>query len=127
MKETIYTDKAPQPIGPYSQAIMAKGKFIFCSGQIPLTPEGTLNGDNIETQTHQAIQNIKAILEEANCTLAHVVKTLVMLADINDFPAMNKVYEEYFGASKPARGVFQAVKLPKNALIEIEAVAVVEE
>lgn len=123
MKKTIFTENAPAPIGPYSQAIAAEGKFIFISGQIPLTPNGTLAGEDIKSQTHQAIKNIQAILQAENLTLKNVVKTTVLLKSMDDFAVMNQIYEEYFAESKPARAAFQVGKLPRDVLIEIEAIA----
>jgi len=126
MKQVVQTDNAPKPIGPYSQAIIAQGKFIFISGQIPLTPDGNLAGDDIQTQTRQAILNIKAILESLGASLKNVVKTTVLLKDLNHFSEMNKVYEEFFGDINPARAAFQVARLPKDVLIEIDAIAVLE-
>jgi 2-iminobutanoate/2-iminopropanoate deaminase len=126
MKQVAQTDNAPKPIGPYSQAIIAQGKFVFISGQIPLTPDGNLAGDDIQTQTRQAILNIKAILESLGASLKNVVKTTVLLKDLNHFSEMNKVYEEFFGDVNPARAAFQVARLPKDVLIEIEAIAVLE-
>ena len=126
MKQIIETDKAPKPIGPYSQAVVAEGKFIFVSGQIPLTPEGNLAGEDIQTQTRQAILNIKAILESVGSSLKNVVKTTVLLKDLNHFSEMNKVYEEFFGNINPARAAYQVARLPKDVLIEIEAIAILE-
>jgi 2-iminobutanoate/2-iminopropanoate deaminase len=126
MKQVVQTDNAPKPIGPYSQAIIAQGKFVFISGQIPLTPDGNLAGDDIQTQTRQAILNIKAILESLGASLKNVVKTTVLLKDLNHFSEMNKVYEEFFGDVNPARAAFQVARLPKDVLIEIEAIAVLE-
>ena len=124
MKKIIFTENAPAPIGPYSQAISAEGKFVFISGQIPLTANGTLAGDDIQSQTHQAIKNIEAILNAENLNLKNVVKTTVLLKNMDDFAVMNQIYEQYFGESKPARAAFQVGKLPRNVLIEIEAIAV---
>lgn len=124
MKTAIKTDKAPSPVGPYSQAIIAEGRFIFVSGQIPLKPDGTVAGEDISVQTRQTIENIKAILEQSNCTLENIVKTTVFLTDMNNFPKMNEVYNEYFSLSKPARATAEVTGLPKNVLIEIDAIAV---
>lgn len=123
MKETVRTDNAPQPIGPYSQAIKASGNFLFISGQIPYTPDGNLAGDNIEIQTHQAIKNIQAILTEAETSIGNVVKTTVLLKNMDDFAKVNEIYNEYFGDSKPARAAYQVAKLPLDVMIEIEAIA----
>lgn len=124
MKEIVQTEFAPQPIGPYSQGIVAEGKFLFVSGQIPLKPDGTLAGEDIASQTRQSILNIKAIVESIGATLDNVVKTTVLLSDMNNFTAMNEVYNEFFGKSKPARATYQVARLPKDALIEIEAIVV---
>lgn len=125
MKQIILTDNAPQPIGPYSQAIFAEGRFIFVSGQIPLKPDGTLAGEDIRSQTRQSILNIKAILESFGATLDNVVKTTVLLNDLENFSAMNEVYNEFFGNNRPARAAYQVARLPKDVLIEIEAIAVI--
>ncbi len=126
MKEIINTGNAPQPIGPYSQAIHARGEFIFISGQIPFKADGTLAGNDIKSQTRQAIENIGAILEAKGLTYANVVKTTVLMVNLSDFGTMNDIYNEYFGDSKPARAAYQVSKLPKDVLIEIEAIAVTE-
>ncbi len=126
MKMIINTKNAPQPIGPYSQAVKAMGNVMFISGQIPLDAEGKLAGDDIETQTRQCIENIKAILTEMGGNLEHVVKTTVLLKNMDDFQKMNAVYNEYLGESKPARAAFQVAKLPMDVMVEIEAVAVFE-
>ena len=123
--KVISTKSAPAAIGPYSQAIKANG-FIYTSGQIPLNPEtGAIEGTSIEEQSEQAIKNLGAILKEAGSDFSKVVKTTCFLADIKDFAAFNAVYEKYF-VSKPARSCFQVAALPKNALVEIEAVALAE-
>ena len=124
MKEEVRTDAAPQPIGPYSQAIRAEGKFLFISEQIPLKPDGTLAGDDIETQTRQVINNIKAIIEEAGLTLDNIVKTTVFIKDLNDFAKMNEVYNGFFGSSRPARTAVEVCRIPKDALVGIDAIAV---
>ncbi len=124
MKNKILTTNAPAPIGPYSQGIIAEGKFLFISGQIPLTPEGNLVGETIEEQTHQALKNILGILNEAGLNFNNVVKTTVLLKDMDSFATMNKIYEEYLGESKPARAAYEVARLPKDVLIEIEAIAV---
>ncbi|MFN3306624.1 MAG: RidA family protein [Candidatus Kapaibacteriota bacterium] len=126
MKEFIETTNAPKPIGPYSQGIIAQGKCIFVSGQIPIDSNGSVVGEDIKTQTKQVILNIKAILESVGASLDNVVKTTVYLSDMNNFSAMNEVYEEFLGTSKPARAAFQVARLPKDVLVEIEAIAVIE-
>ncbi|MBQ8095079.1 MAG: RidA family protein [Clostridia bacterium] len=125
--KAIQTKKAPAAIGPYSQGIEAKGRMIFVSGQIPINPEtGNIEENTIEGQTRQSLTNIKNILAEAGATMANVVKTTVLLADIADFAAMNGVYAEFFTGTCPARAAFQVAAIPKNAKVEIEAIAVVE-
>ena len=120
----IHTDKAPAAIGPYSQAIEA-GNTIYVSGQLPIDPAtGAFAGEDIAAQTRQSLTNIKAILAEAGADMSNVVKTTVLLANMADFAAMNAVYAEFFTAPFPARAAFQAAALPKNALVEIECVAV---
>jgi 2-iminobutanoate/2-iminopropanoate deaminase len=125
MKEIIFSENAPQPIGPYSQAIKATGSFIFVSEQIPLKPDGKLAGEDIETQTRQAIENIKAILESSGANLMNVVRTTVFMKDLSDFQKMNAIYNEYFGESKPARTAVEVCRIPKDVLIGIDAIAVV--
>ena len=116
MKQVIVTPNAPAAIGPYSQGIAA-GQTVYVSGQLPI-PEG------IAAQTAQSLKNIQAILAQQEMTLANVVKTTVFLADINDFAEMNKVYGEYFAQPYPARSAVQVGKLPKDAPLEIECIAV---
>lgn len=125
MKKTVVaTDQAPQAIGPYSQAIKANG-LLFLSGQIPLDPvTGQMVYGGIAMQTGQVLMNIKAILAAEGLTLAQVVKTTVFLQSMDDFAAMNKVYGEYFPAEAPARSTVQVGRLPKDAGVEIEVVAV---
>ena len=120
----IHTDNAPAAIGPYSQAVQA-GNTIYVSGQLPIDPAtGAFAGEDITAQTRQSLTNIKSILAAAGADMSNVVKTTVLLADIADFAAMNAVYAEFFTAPFPARAAFQVACLPKNALIEIECVAV---
>ena len=120
----IHTEHAPAAIGPYSQAVQA-GNTIYVSGQLPIDPAtGAFAGEDITAQTRQSLPNIKAILAEAGADMSNVVKTTVLLANIADFAAMNAVYAEFFTAPFPARAAFQAAALPKNALVEIECVAV---
>src|SRR5438876_7727215 len=121
---TIATDDAPKALGPYSQAIAA-GDLIFCSGQIPLDPgTGQLVEGDIAVQTRRVLDNLAAVLEAAGSDLAHVVKTSVFLADLNDFNAMNETYAQRFGGHRPARATIEAGKLPRGAKIEIDCVAV---
>ncbi len=122
--ETIVTDAAPAAVGPYAQAIAAGG-FLFCSGQLPIDPAtGALVAGGIEGATRRVLANLRAVLAADNLDLRHVVKTTVFLADMNDFAAMNAVYAEVFGTHKPARACIQVSRLPKDARVEIEAVAV---
>ena len=121
--KAVSTDKAPAAIGPYSQAV-ACGDLVFCSGQIPLDPQtGEMVGDEIVAQTTQALANLGEVLKASGSSRDRVVKTTVLLADMNDFAQMNAVYAEFFGEHKPARAAFQVSRLPKDALVEIEAVA----
>ncbi len=122
-KKIIATENAPAAIGPYSQAVRANG-LVFVSGQLPVDPAtGAFAGADIAAQTRQSLTNLRNILEAAGLTLAHVVKTTVLLKDIGDFAAMNAVYAEFFPEESPARAAFQVAALPKDALVEIEAVA----
>ena len=122
--EIISTDRAPQALGPYSQAIRANG-FIFCSGQIPIDPAaGAVVATTVEDQTRQAITNLRQVLEAAGSGLDKVVKTTVFISDMNDFAAVNGFYAELFGDAKPARSCVQVARLPKDVKIEIEAIAV---
>src|SRR5690606_21812829 len=118
----ISTDKAPQAIGPYSQA-MQSGNYLFVSGQIPLTPEGEMVEGGIEAQVHQVFRNVQAILEAAGSSLDHVVKVGLFLTDMNHFATVNAIYEQYLGHVKPARFTVQVAALPKGDLIEMEAIA----
>ena len=124
MKEIIATENAPQAIGPYSQAVRA-GNMVFVSGQIPLDPvtkEFVPGG--IAEQTEQVLKNLKAVFAAAGVEMDQIVKTTVFLADMNDFTAMNEVYGKYFAENPPARATVQAARLPKDAKVEIEAIAV---
>ena len=123
MKQVISTHQAPAAIGPYSQAIRV-GNLLYTSGQIPINPAiGSFVEGGIKEQTRQSLSNIKAILEEAGLTMAHVVKTTVFMADMNDFADMNAVYAEFFAEPYPARSAVAVKTLPKGALVEIEVVA----
>jgi 2-iminobutanoate/2-iminopropanoate deaminase len=123
MKHVIATTAAPGAIGPYSQAIDT-GTFVYASGQLPIDPANGQMPEGITAQTAQSLANIKAILAEAGLTLNNVVKTTVFLANMNDFAAMNAVYSENFEAPYPARSAVAVKTLPKNALVEIEVIAV---
>lgn len=124
MKEIIQTASAPQAIGPYSQAVKING-FVFASGQIPIDPAtGEFVGGGIEEQTEQVLKNLSAVLEAAGSGLGSVIKTTVFLADMQEFTAMNGVYGKFFGQEPPARATVEAARLPRDARVEIEAIAV---
>ncbi len=119
----IYSEEAPKPIGAYSQAVKYES-LIFISGQIALNPKtNEIEGKTIEEQTKQVLKNIDAILKEAGLTRNHVIKTTIYLKNINDFSKVNAIYNEFFGEHKPARATIEVSNLPKDALIEIEAIA----
>ena len=124
--KSIHTDNAPAAIGPYSQAI-TDGHTVYVSGQIPINPAtGEFAGATIEEQAKQSLTNISNILKAAGTDMSHVVKTTVLLKNIQDFGAMNAVYATFFTAPYPARSAFQAADIPKGALVEIEAIAVLD-
>ena len=123
MKKIVQTDDAPPAIGPYSQAIIA-GELVFASGQIPTDPKtGQFVAGGIAEQTEQVLKNLSAVLEAAGSGLNRVVKTTVFLADMNDFAAMNEVYGRFFASEPPARATVEAARLPRDARVEIEAIA----
>jgi 2-iminobutanoate/2-iminopropanoate deaminase len=123
-KTTIHTEQAPGAIGPYSQAVRT-GNMVYCSGQIGLDPEqGQITARDVAGQTRQALRNLSAVLEAAGTDLRHVIKTTVFLAHMSDFAAMNEVYAEFFRSHPPARSTVAVAELPRQALVEIEAVAV---
>ena len=125
-REIIATSEAPKAIGPYSQAVKAGG-LVFTSGQIALDPEtGAIAGLDIQTQTRRVLNNLKAVLESAGSSMGLVVKTTVYLKNMGDFAAMNSVYGEYFPGEPPARSTVEVARLPKDVLVEIEAVALVQ-
>lgn len=124
MKKAIVTDRAPKPVGPYSQAVQA-GSFLFLAGQVPLTPEGKMIEGDIVEQARQVLNNLKAVLEKAGATMDQVVKTTIFLKDLGDFETVNRVYSEYFTEPYPARSTVEASKLPKGARLEIDAIAAV--
>lgn len=125
-KEIVAAEKAPRAIGPYSAAVKA-GDFVFTAGQLGIDPaSGEFVEGGIEEQTRQALENLSAVLEAAGSSLANVVKTTVFLNDMNDFSAMNGVYGQFFTQDYPARSAVQAARLPKDGLVEIEAVALVD-
>ena len=124
MKKVIFTEKAPAAIGPYSQAIEANG-MVFLSGQLPVDPAtGEFVPGGVAEQTKQCFENIKSVLAEAGLTTANIVKTTVFLADMSLFADMNAVYATYFEGEFPARSAFAVKALPKNALVEIESIAI---
>ena len=124
MKVVIQTDKAPAAIGPYAQGVQAGG-LIITSGQLPIDPATGAFPEGIEAQTKQSLTNVKAILAEAGVDMSHVIKTTVFLKDMNDFAAMNEVYASFFTeGSYPARSAVEVARLPKDALVEIEVIAV---
>jgi 2-iminobutanoate/2-iminopropanoate deaminase len=125
MKKIIFTEKAPAPIGPYNQAVL-KGDTLYTSGQIALNPEtGELITGSIETETHQVMQNMKAVLEAAGMTFENVVKTSIFIMDMNDFASINTVYSSYFNeTTAPARETVQVAGLPKNVNVEISMIAI---
>jgi len=124
-KKVIQTEKAPEAIGPYSQAIQA-GSFLFLSGQIPLDPKtGNLMKGDIQKQTRQILENIKGVLESQGLRMENVVKTTLFLKDITNFNQVNEVYATYFPSSPPARSTVEVTKLPRDADMEIEAIALI--
>ncbi len=125
MKEIVSTENAPGAIGPYSQAIKT-GNLVFCSGQIPIDPEtGEFVSSYVSEQTEQVLKNLSAVLEAAGTSLDAVVKTTVFLTDMGDFNAMNEIYGRYFNDNKPARATVQAARLPRDAKVEIDCIAVI--
>lgn len=124
MKQVIQTNNAPQAIGPYSQAIMA-GDTLYVSGQIPVIPAtGVIVSDKVEEQARQVMENVKAVVEAAGLTLDHVVKTNVFIKNMDDFAKINAVYSEYFKENCPARACVEVAHLPKDVLLEMDAIAV---
>jgi len=123
MKKVIYTSKAPAAIGPYSQAIEV-GNMIYTSGMIPINPmDGNLVNGSIEEQTEQVLENLSALLEEAGSSLEKVVKTTVFIKNMDDFAKINQIYGTYFIENYPARSCVEVARLPKDVLIEVEAIA----
>ena len=120
---SVLTDKAPKPIGPYSQAVIA-GDFIFTAGQVPVDPatNKVVEGD-VQAQARRSLENIKAVLEAAGSSMNKVVKVTVFLKDMNDFAQVNEIYTQYFTENKPARSAVQVAKLPLDVMVEIEAIA----
>ena len=122
--KAVSTTKAPAAIGPYVQGMIVNGMF-YSSGQIPLTAEGNMVEGSITEQTHQVFANLKAVLEEAGSSLHQVVKTTVFIKDMNDFVTFNEIYGQHFGDHKPARSTVEVARLPKDAQVEIEVIAVI--
>ncbi|MDD2357847.1 MAG: RidA family protein [Thiovulaceae bacterium] len=121
----VQTTKAPSAIGPYSQAVVANG-IVYTSGQIALTPEGVMLENDVVVQTAQVFKNLTAVLQEAGSDLDQVIKTTIFLASMDDFATVNELYAEAFGSHKPARSTVAVKTLPKNALVEIDAIALVK-
>jgi 2-iminobutanoate/2-iminopropanoate deaminase len=125
-RQVIHTEHAPKAIGPYSQAIRV-GEFIFCAGQTPIDPAtGNLVDGNIEEQTRRVLQNLSEVLKAAGTSMERVVKTTVFLLDMNDFVRMNAVYAEFFPTNPPARSTVQVARLPRDARVEIELIALAQ-
>ena len=121
--ESIFTDKAPKPIGPFSQAISTE-QFVFCSGQVGTDPiTGAMVSEKVEEQARQVLTNLRNVLEASNLSLNSVVKTTIFLENMDNFKIVNQVYESFFGDHKPARSTVQVARLPLNALVEIECIA----
>ena len=125
MKAAVATDKAPKALGPYSQGVVF-GNLLYVSGQTPIDPVSGMIPQGITEQTKRALDNVKAIVEKAGATMDAVVKTIVFLKDMNDFAAMNAVYASYFGGVFPARSTVEVARLPKDAMVEIEALVTLE-
>ncbi|MBT2684382.1 RidA family protein [Bacillus sp. ISL-37] len=121
----VQTSNAPAAIGPYSQGVVVNNLF-YSSGQIPLTPKGVMVEGDIQAQTHQVFKNLKAVLEAAGASLETVVKATVFIKNMDEFAQLNEVYAEYFHTHKPARSTVEVARLPKDALVEIEVVALVK-
>ncbi len=118
----VHTEEAPAAIGPYSQGIVIDQLF-FSSGQIPLTKEGVMVEGDVKEQTHQVFRNLQSVLKEAGSSLDQVVKATVFISDMNEFADINEVYGQYFGDHKPARSCVEVARLPKDAIVEIEVIA----
>ncbi|MFC1475837.1 RidA family protein [Candidatus Zixiibacteriota bacterium] len=127
-KKEVSTSEAPAAIGPYSQGIIAEGRrLVFVSGQLPLDPQtGEFAGDSIGAQTRRSLENVKAVLAAAGAEMDAVIKTTVFLQNMGDFAGMNEVYQEFFHGVFPCRAAIEAAALPKGALVEIEAIAMME-
>jgi 2-iminobutanoate/2-iminopropanoate deaminase len=125
MIKVITTDKAPTAVGPYSQALAVNG-FVFCSGQIGIDPKTNKLVDGIEKQTRQVMDNLREVISAGGSDFNHVVKTTIYLSDMNNYGLVNQIYGEYFTDNKPARATVEVSRLPKDCLIEIEAIAIVK-
>jgi 2-iminobutanoate/2-iminopropanoate deaminase len=126
-RNTILTPDAPAPIGPYSQGISASGPLVFVAGQIPVDPKtGQVVAPDIVAQTRRVLTNVEAILRQAGCSMADVVRTTVFMTDLGEFTAMNEVYGEFFTSNPPARSTVQVSRLPKDVRVEIDAIAVMK-
>ena len=127
MREVVHSDKAPEAIGPYSQAIKVKcSEMVFCSGQIALDPKsGAVVGETADVQCQQAMTNLRSVLEEAGADMARVVKTTLYLSDMKDFAIVNKIYGGFFGDAPPARAAIEAARLPKDVKIMVDAIAMI--
>lgn len=124
-RKIVNTDLAPKAIGPYSQAVISNG-FVYTAGQIPMNPKtGKVEASDLEGQVRQVLDNLSAVLEAANSSLKEIIKLTVFMVDLNDFAILNNVFKEYFPEDPPARSAVQVSRLPKDVLVEIEAVAVV--
>lgn len=121
-KEIIFTERAPKAVGPYVQAVKT-GNMVYCSGQLGIDAEAGKMAEGVEAQAHCSMKNLGAVLEAAGSSYKKIVKTLIFLTDMNDFAAVNKIYESYFGGDFPARSCVQVAKLPLGGLVEIECVA----
>ncbi|NPA29832.1 MAG: RidA family protein [Epsilonproteobacteria bacterium] len=121
----VATSKAPAAIGPYAQAVKV-GAMVYTSGQIALKPDGTMNDGDVTEQTRQVLTNLRHVLEEAGSGMDKIVKTTVFLADMNDFAAMNTVYESFMDGHRPARSTVEVARLPKEAKVEIECIALAD-
>lgn len=127
-KKIVFTDRAPAPIGPYSQAVVTTGPLVFVAGQIPINPAtGQIVDGDIKAQTHRVLENVGAILKEAGATHQSVVKTTVFLRDMNEFSGMNEVYGKFFKDLPPARSTVEVSRLPRDVKVEIEVIAYVKE
>jgi 2-iminobutanoate/2-iminopropanoate deaminase len=124
-KQIVRSEKAPAPIGPYSQGVIAEGKFLFTAGQVGMDPQtGQMVQGDVKAQTRQVLENLKAVLAAAGGSFGDVVKTTVFLKSMDDFGAMNEVYGEYFKDSPPARSAVEVARLPRDAKVEIEVIAI---